>query len=356
MISKPGALFIGPLPPPHHGQAASTLDLLTRLLEDGVALKLVDTNDGPGSKLSGVVNRMMRHLKAAANIAKHSQTSVYVSVNANAGMILTAALAGLARRRGHNIILHHHTRGHLQPGHKNLGRLVKAAGSDAVHICICPSMAEDLMRAAPGVQATLAYSNVNVVDSALRQLPLKTMPPAHERTLGHLSNLTIEKGLERVIECFRIARNSGKAKRLIVAGPLGGPREKALVSESAVEFGSDFEWLGPIYGDAKRDFFKMIDVFLFPSLYKHETQGIVNLEALASGCPVAAYAICCISSDLQGSAAVAIPSDRDFPSEAMKFLDSLDASAPIQARGRFDELLTANVEQYNSIKAALEDR
>ena len=43
---------------------------------------------------------------------------------------------------------------------------------------------------------------------------------------------------------------------------------------------------GTVLGEAKSRFYADIDLFLFPSLYAHETQSIVVPEAMAAGMPV----------------------------------------------------------------------
>ena len=342
--------FVGPFPDPVNGQSVSTAHLWTRLAADGVPLVRFDVAGGKSSRIVALWRKLSRHLQAALWIRTHRPRSVYLSVNANAGMALTSMIAAAARRRGVPLFLHHHTRSHLEPGHARMASLCRASGPEAVHIAICGIMAAMTRAANPDVRRTLTYSNIGVVEVAADP---EDAPPHAGRTLGHLSNLTVEKGVGRVIDTFRQARDAGLADRLVLAGPAVGPAERQLIAEAGAEFGAAFEWRGPVYGADKQAFFSDIDVFLFPSLYNNETQGIVNLEALSCGVPVIAFDVCCTKSDLDGPASVAIAPDADFPGEACRFLQGLGSDAPRRARAHFQTLLASYEAEYQDIRRQL---
>ena len=353
MAKSLAIVFIGPLPLPVHGQAVSTDMLRKRLIADGLKLRVIDTNSGTGGAFFKVTRRVLRMARAVIALSFSPATCAYISVNANRGMAATSLFSLIARLRGHNIVLHHHTRSHLVPGHPRMQRLVRAAGPRALHIGVCASMCDDIQRAAKTFTETLSYSNIGAVDVALRALPLRVAGPSAGKTIGHMSNLTMEKGLGRVIDSFRAARQQGLASRLLIAGPADEKNARDAIAAARTEFGIDFHWMGPAYDADKIKFFQEIDVFLFPSLYQNETQGIVNLEALAAGVPVLAYAVCCTASDLLGPAAATVPPDEPFAPAACKFLECLEDTAPSQARRRFDTLLANHLEEYVALRSVL---
>jgi glycosyltransferase involved in cell wall biosynthesis len=103
--------------------------------------------------------------------------------------------------------------------------------------------------------------------------------------LLHVGRLAPEKGVERIVEAFRIARdlvpNGAKQLRLVLAGD--GPakdRIRAMAPDGVIYLGQlDRQHLLPtLYASA--------DAFVFASLT--ETLGLVVLEAMASGLPVIA--------------------------------------------------------------------
>lgn len=343
-------IFIGPLPPVVNGQSIATEYLMERLQSDGLTLIVFDTNTAGARFLTRVFNGLMRTFKVIFNVLKRKNDVAYISVNANLGMLLTALIALCAKFRGHLVILHHHTRSHIVPGNWRLALLANAAGDDAVHISICSSMSKSLQASSASVGRVLNFSNVGVVDDSIRNLDLKAPLSREPRTLGIFGNLTNEKGLSRAIDAFVLAKEKGLANKLVLAGPVVGDEENLRAKEALREFGESIELMGPLYGNNKLEFFKKIDVFLFPSLYPNETQGIVNLEALAAGLPVLAFAVCCTPEDLQGAGCKTVAVDSDFSEATCDFLASLPSHAREAARERYDSLRDLNSAEYDLLK------
>ena len=334
--------YVGPFPEPIHGQSITTIYLYHALRQAGLKVVKFDTGGGIGSNSSRVFRKLCVFCAAALWLFVHHRTTLYLSVHARGALPLTAALASLARLRGHDIFLHHHTRSHINCDDPRLSRLAKHAGDQAVHITICHAMSQMLRDASNVVRHTAELSNIGAVDLPSEIAAGKVARPFTPRILGHMSNLTNEKGLGRVIEAFSVARAKGRVTRLIVAGPIHDRTAGAMIDKACRDFGESFEWRGKVYGSQKASFFRDIDVFLFPSLYPDETQGIVNLEALAAGVPVLAYENCCAVNDLQGPAAQCLPANADFTAGLLEFLDTLNTEAPQYARARYESLLMEN--------------
>ncbi|HEY9228819.1 MAG TPA: glycosyltransferase family 1 protein [Gemmatimonadaceae bacterium] len=117
-----------------------------------------------------------------------------------------------------------------------------------------------------------------------RSQPLRSAYGVDESVVFlHVGRLAAEKGADRIVRAFLIAREllPAGAARLIIAG--GGPEELALRTLA----GPDVLFLGVL--DRQRmlpRLYASADAFLFASLT--ETLGLVVLEAMSSGLPVIA--------------------------------------------------------------------
>ncbi|NJO67830.1 MAG: glycosyltransferase family 4 protein [Rhodospirillales bacterium] len=346
-------IFVAPFPPQVHGQSVSTAYLYRQLTDDGVPIRKVDINRRDGNPVLMTASRLLRHLDAARRLLFDAPGPAYISVNANVGMWITAALALIGRLRGRGLLFHHHTYSHIDHEKPAARALIRFAGPAAQHILICATMSNELERRYGRIQH-LELSNVTAVDPALRQNPLtdRTSPV----TLGHLSNLTVEKGIKRVVDAFRAAKQAGLADKLIVAGSCVDLEAEQVVEAARAEFGEDFDHRGRVGGEAKHRFFSDIDVFLFPSLYSNETEGIVLLEALAAGKPAIAYGLCCINAILDDPSGRVVPPDAPFSPAVVDFLRSMQGRLPQVAAGaqsRFDSLLTQGQQERQRVLSVI---
>jgi glycosyltransferase involved in cell wall biosynthesis len=105
-----------------------------------------------------------------------------------------------------------------------------------------------------------------------------------EIVVGHLANLSPEKGTIDLLRAAAAGLDGGTCFRVVLAGS---------ATPSFHRFRAGFgpaEWLtelGPLSDSAKRDFFAGIDAFVLPS--RSDSFGLVFLEAWANGVPVAGY-------------------------------------------------------------------
>ncbi|WP_424934477.1 glycosyltransferase family 4 protein [Amaricoccus macauensis] len=344
---KQQLIFIGPFPEPTHGQAIATEQLWHTLLSDGRKIYRVDTN-------GTMVQRILRHVRAIiVLLIAPPECRIYISVNANFGIYLTGLLCFAARLRGLPIALHHHTRSQLRRNSHGLRWLLTCTSNNTVHICLCSIMSELLKASADRPVQCINYSNVSLVDKALLEIPLSCSEIPLGRVVGHLSNLSMEKGLGEVLDTFRSLKAEGLADRLLIAGPATGAKEKAHLIEAEKEFGTSFKWVGPVSGEKKVNFFSEIDLFLFPSRYKNESQPLVNLEALAAGVPVVGTRLCCMESDLFGPSAHTVALERNFSDATVEFAQRLGPLSARDARNHFLLLKSLNEGEHKNLLAYL---
>lgn len=116
--------------------------------------------------------------------------------------------------------------------------------------------------------------------------------------------------IEKNLEAFLAASHPGTK---VVVGD--GPARATLTAKYP-----DAKFLGPMFGEELAQVYRSADVFVFPS--KTDTFGLVMIEALACGTPVAAYPVTgpvdiltpetgAMSDDLDAAIAEALTRDRD---------------------------------------------
>lgn len=328
-------IFAGPLPPPVHGQSVATKHMLELLTNEGLNLHVYDT--GPGSP-KRTIRRVKGHLAALAALLNTPAVGLYASVNEHRGIVGTIMLALLARLRGKRIILHHHSARSLVAHRPLFACLVRVAGPECVHLIQGKKLVRQ-MKMMYGTAVAMSYSNIGLLE--IPSDPQR--PPGARLRLGHLSNLSKAKGVGWAIRTLERALAEGIDAQLILAGPCTDSFAEEAVRQAKRVHGERVQWLGPLYGVEKETFFNKIDIFLFPTMYIPETQGIVNLEALSYGRPVIGYNRGCIADDLGSCGGAAVPLGSDFAKEAIPHLKDFLAdreAAFTRARRRFIKLLS----------------
>jgi glycosyltransferase involved in cell wall biosynthesis len=334
-------ILVGAQPPPVNGMAIVNASIAKRLTERSCNLVIADV--GPGGtdrNFSYHVRRIKRNLWALIEIMRQTRSvmrTVYLSVDSGWGVLYTLAHAVVARLTGSTLVLHHHSALYLRKRSPTFAMLASLAGSRAVHVLASQDMIERFRALYPVASRFLQVHNAAFVP------PINLSEAEIQRplTLGLLSNLSREKGLNAALETIIALVETGISCRLILGGPLVDVASTEAVNDARRRCGRVLEVRGPVYGMEKERFYQDIDVFLFPSTWKHETQSLVVPEAMAHGIPVLAYAHANVS-DLLGDGCFGIPLTQDFSSAALTTL-KLWAQAPeerraagMRARARFE--------------------
>lgn len=274
------------LPPPLHGQSA-TNTAVVNFLKQTVRTVVVDI--GPRehrSKLGYHVNRVLGVLHAIVlefRYVTRPNRTLYGVIESGWGRCYNSVMIAAARLLRYNIVLHHHTSAHTLEHSNGFGFLARLAGPLALHVVLGPQMAKDLLNRYPRVRRSLVVHN-----SAFLCLPPRASQVGSnlpKLTIGFLSNLTNEKGLDSVLNVLRTGRAEGLELELKLAGPAGNTKVREQIESAQREFGPALKVLGAVGPSEKQEFFAGIDLFLFPSRYKFEAQPLVVLEAMSFGVP-----------------------------------------------------------------------
>ncbi|MEB2845429.1 glycosyltransferase [Rhizobiales bacterium RZME27] len=118
-------------------------------------------------------------------------------------------------------------------------------------------------------------------------------------TMGHLSVLTREKGVDYLIALAERIFAKRDDFRFVLAGPVRDESLKAEILAFCQKYPYRAEYLGPVYDDAKDAFYQRLDMFALPSRLIDEADPLVILEAYGYGCDILASSTGCIPERLR---------------------------------------------------------
>ncbi len=145
---------------------------------------------------------------------------------------------------------------------------------------------------------------------------------SNEKIVGFVGRIAWEKGLDYLIEAVELVDNKMKAKLVLVgpfkdvAGDKSGQKLKNLIEKSK----NRIVLYGPMKHQDLVNFYNICDCLVLPSTDNLETFGIVQAEAMISGCPV-------VASNLPG---VRMPVTMTGLGEIAKIGDSKDLAKKIE--------------------------
>jgi len=314
--------MIGPMPPPIHGQSVVMSHMVSELAPLFPRMRIADTRSGDARGIVGLFATVGR----AANswLSLRGTDAAYIAVKAGNGMWLTTAAAGLARWTGARVFLHHHSYAYVRQRQRRMAALTRVAGPRAHHIVLSEGMARDLRRVMPGIRQLLVVGNAGLIDKALLELPLKA--ESTDLVLGHLSNLSADKGLGEVVDTAIGLHKAGVQARLIIGGPALDGEARDHLNRASNALGELFEYRGTLTGVDKHRFFDEITHFVFPSRYIHEAVPLVLYEALAAGAVCVTTRLGSIPQQLEGSPCLLASSADSFVEELLPDLVATSVS------------------------------
>jgi len=318
--TQPRILFIAPFPPPAHGQSICSAALYRRCTTLDVALFKRDSSHPKG--LMNLVKKVGSHLQAGWDLRRGRFDKVYLSLNANRGMGLTRNLARLAIKQGLPTLLHHHTYAHLTKPHPVMRDLTEQTGDRLTHVFLAKSMAHQFLQTYPTATQHLVLNNSYAVNpSASPAVDIR--PPLR---IGHLSNLSMDKGLEQTLRMITELIQQGLDLSLHLAGPFASKKEQELVDTAMASHPNHIHYAGPVYGAEKDQWFAQIDYFILLSTYANESQPLVLLEALARHRPCIVLDTGAIGELLQESGSLVIDPDGGDHNQALRDYLEVDIS------------------------------
>jgi len=229
---------------------------------------------------------------------------LYIAANSRNGLFYDILLILLARVKHAQVLYHHHTYNYLSHYDWRMQVIGWLLGHTDTQIFLCNKMRDDFGAKYICKSEFLVIGNSLVVKNQIdvdRESHLNCHLSINNKIkIGHISNLSVEKGFDVVLEVFEQLVELGVSVHLIVAGPFVSNYEEKLFGRIQGKYPHLIDYRGPVYGRQKQEFFHDIDLLLFPSRYKSEAYPLVILEALAENIPVITAARGCIESMLPG--------------------------------------------------------
>lgn len=312
-------LVIAPLPPPLHGVSATTMSIL-EYLDERIEARIANVSPGAGKSLADRLLKPRRMIAAAFMVLAHSRRGkrvIYMTADGGGGIIYNILIAIIARVCKYRVILHHHSFAYINRRNRLMMALTHVLGSRGIHVVLCEAMGTGLLGHYPLASSQMVLSN----SALLPPSPSPRRVARQELTLGFMSNLIVEKGVDTSIRLLRAGRAAGLSLRLRVAGPFPDQRAAEMIGAAQAEFGASFDYVGPVADDQKAEFFGSLNAFLFPTRYVNEAQPRVVLEALAHGVPVITVARSCMPSDVGEEAGFCISPSDDFVKTSLAILE-----------------------------------
>jgi glycosyltransferase involved in cell wall biosynthesis len=241
----------------------------------------------------------------------------YLSVSGGWGVLYEALITGVCRLRGAALILHHNSFSYIDTHTWRMALLARIGGAKTVHVVLSPGMGERLMAQYPAVERTTTVSNAAFIDDSPSTGRFSGRPCG---TVGYLCNISQAKGMHDVLALAAHAQSQKSDLKFVIAGPFEDEALALEFAHSGQEL-PNLTYLGPVFGEAKREFFETIDAFVFPTRYRNEAEPLVILEAMSHGCPVIAFDRGCISSMVGSDAGLVVPRNGDFGRLALAQLE-----------------------------------
>ncbi|MGH7088119.1 MAG: glycosyltransferase family 4 protein [Stellaceae bacterium] len=347
-------LVLGFFPPPLDGQRIIT----ERMFQEIAGVTAAIRRELDRFPRLGVLSKPVSAIAAAALLPAARLagfSAVYLAPHSGIGLLYSSFLAAASRLFGYTLYVHYHSYRNMRRRSPLMALFLALCGPGAVHIVLAPPMERGLRRFYRSVRRVEILSNSVFIPTVERT---ESATGRRRIRIGHLSNLSREKGIEHVLECLRRLRAKGIEAEFFLAGPATDGATETLIRRAAAEFGEYLHYLGPLRQGEIHGFYGAIDVFLFPTMYEHEAEPLVLIDAVSMGVPVVATDRGCIGYLLEETGGRVFVSEK-FVEQAVEQIAywsrdraALAATAE-RAQRRFEELHRASQRHLSGLLARI---
>lgn len=309
--------MIGAFPPPVHGMSVINRAMHDLLRSSERTVEVINLSAGTLDR--GFRYHMTRGCRAAWGvvrclISRDRGSSVYISLSGGWGQLYEFPLLLLSRALHRGVTIHHHSYAYLSRRRPLTALLFRAAPRDTLHVVLSNGMRDHLqsLYAAPRALVLSNSAFLSTADSF-------EISSGWRGVVGFLSNISEEKGVLDFVELADECATRGLDFKFVLAGPFQDARIERHVRE-LLESRNYVEYVGPVYGAAKADFFRSIDALVFPTRYVNEAEPVTIHEALMHGAPVIAFKRGAIAEIIPDGCGAVVPVDENFVQSATTVL------------------------------------
>jgi len=249
---------------------------------------------------------------------------VYIGVSGGNGLFFDCILSIAVKMIRVNVVVHHHSFSYVNENNKLFQFFCKILSSRIIsHVVLCSNMGNLLVSRYSeliNISQILVVSNSAFFSPALNIE--RQSKPKSQLVVGYISNITREKGILDVLHLYHKCQLSGGAVKFIVAGPCADYSIKNKL-QNLDSLNDDFVYLGAVYDEQKLDFYRSIDLLVFPTQYSNEAEPLVIYEAAENAVPTIANSRGCIDSLVESCGGWCVEDDKNFVSKSFEIISEL---------------------------------
>jgi len=323
-------LFVGPKPPPATGFANIVIALKKVFINHNLEVKFISTLPPVGSSLFPTYKyKLLRLLFFPYSLIKFSlclfkKNIVYINIHGGLSQIYDIFIIALSRIFNKRIFLHHNSCSYVNEKSLISNILFRLAGKESTHIVSCLSMQNKIRETYYAVNNVRYVSNLAILSLQDKEnfIPVYSSNISEEEIkIGYMSYVNKEKGIQTFCKTINGITKSNISKKTIkgiVAGPIF---DEDFVQNQKNRPNNNIDFQGALYGKAFEDFFKSIDILLFPTEYKHEAEPLTIYHSLSFGVPVISTQLGCLDEMLNSYDSCFAVSQNNFVSFASNFIN-----------------------------------
>ncbi|MFY0626296.1 MAG: glycosyltransferase family 4 protein [Reichenbachiella sp.] len=275
-------------------------------------------------------------------------THCYQPCNAKIGMLSTLLIVFWSKLWRLKCVIHHHSFAYVDDSSIIMNTICRLMSHDDYQIFLCDRHQAKFRTLYSGSYKSAILPNY----AYYKDIEAKAMQKsAKSLAIGHLSNLSLAKGIADMIAVYDILATRLEGLKLIIGGPFSDLESKRLIEETQKKHGKGIVYKGALYNNEKEVFFGEIDLFVFPTKYFNEAQPLVLIEAQSRGIPIVSYSRGCINSDIKNGGVVLTENIELMAEEIEKLFldDNYRFQMKNDAIGNFKELMDKGKEAKHKL-------